>query len=96
MVRRRNGRKGADAWATWQGRVYNVAPYLEYHPGGAKELMKGVGRVGTAERLFNETHPWVNWEGMLGECMVGILVGEGEGDEDGGAGADEKRMEEMD
>lgn len=23
-----------------------------------------------------EAHPWVNWEGMLGECLVGILVGE--------------------
>jgi hypothetical protein len=23
-----------------------------------------------------EVHPWVNWENMLGECMVGIMVSE--------------------
>jgi hypothetical protein len=21
-------------------------------------------------------HPWVNWENMMGECMVGIMVAE--------------------
>jgi hypothetical protein len=24
-------------------------------------------------------HPWVNWEGMMGSCVVGILVSESEG-----------------
>ena len=100
-MRRRNGRKGADAWASFYGRVYNVTPYQEYHPGGGKELLKGVGRAGVAEKLFGEVHPWVNVEGILGECMVGILVGEGEGDEDeardgGTAGEGATRMEEMD
>jgi hypothetical protein len=23
-----------------------------------------------------EVHPWVNWDGMLSECLVGILVGD--------------------
>ena len=36
----------------FQGRVYNVTPYLEYHPGGIPELMRGVGRDGTD--LFDE------------------------------------------
>ena len=40
--------------------------------------MRGAGKPDTAERLFNEIHPWVSWEGMLGECLVGILVGEKE------------------
>ena len=40
--------------------------------------MRGAGKPGLAEKLFMEIHPWVNWEGMLGECMVGILVGENE------------------
>ena len=99
MVRKRNGRRGANAWATWQGRVYNITPYIEYHPGGVAEIMKGVGRAGVAERLFAEVHPWVNWDAMLGECMVGILVEEGEGDEDeaiGGRAERERRLEDPD
>jgi cytochrome b involved in lipid metabolism len=56
--------------------VYNITPYLPFHPGGKGELMRAAGRDGAA--LFMEVHPWVNWEGMLGECLVGILVGEAE------------------
>jgi hypothetical protein len=41
-------------------------------------MMRGAGKVGEAERLFNEIHPWVNWDNMLGECLVGILVSEPE------------------
>lgn len=81
------GRKGKDAWTVLGGKVYNITPYLPYHPGGEPELMKCAGRDGT--RLFGEVHPWVNWEGMLEGCMVGIAVGEAEV---GGAGA----LEEMD
>lgn len=66
------GRKGKDAWTMYQGKVYNITPYLPYHPGGEPELMKCAGRDGT--KLFNEVHPWVNWEGMLGACLVGIAV----------------------
>ncbi|KAL8835398.1 MAG: hypothetical protein Q9170_003326 [Blastenia crenularia] len=73
-----NGRKGKNAWAVWQGKVYNMTPYMKFHPGGINELMKGAGREKDAERLFLEIHPWVNWEGLLGECLVGILVSEEE------------------
>lgn len=41
--------------------------------------MRGAGKIGDAEKLFLEIHPWVNWESMLGECLIGILVGENEG-----------------
>lgn len=34
------------------GRVYNITPYLEYHPGGIPEIMRGVGKDGTD--LFDE------------------------------------------
>lgn len=37
--------------------------------------MKCAGRDG--EKLFMETHPWVNWENMLGACLVGVMVPEG-------------------
>jgi cytochrome b involved in lipid metabolism len=78
QLRYQNGRKGRDAWGTYQGKVYNLTPYLKFHPGGVGELMRGAGKVGDAERLFLEIHPWVNWDGLLGECLVGILVSEGD------------------
>ena len=34
------------------GKVYNITPYLEYHPGGIPEIMKGAGKDGT--QLFDE------------------------------------------
>lgn len=79
QLKKQNGRTGKDAWTSYQGRIYNVTPYLPFHPGGKGELMRGAGR--DAGDLFMEVHPWVNWEGMLGECLVGILVAEGEGEE---------------
>lgn len=94
QLRRQTGRKGKDAWTSYQGRVYNVTPYLPFHPGGKGELMKGVGR--DSGELFMEVHPWVNWEGMLGECLVGILVGEGEGDGEKEMAREENELEEMD
>lgn len=71
------GRKGKPAWSSYHGKVYNITPYLPFHPGGEPELMKAAGRDGG--KLFMEVHPWVNWEGMMGSCVVGILVGEHEG-----------------
>lgn len=68
------GRKGKPAWSSWQGKVYNITPYLPFHPGGEAELMKAAGRDGT--KLFNDVHPWVNWENMLGTCLVGVMVPE--------------------
>jgi len=73
-----NGRKGRPAWSSYQGKVYNITPYLPFHPGGEGQLRRAAGRDG--EQLFVEVHPWVNWENMLGACVVGILVSEGVGD----------------
>lgn len=74
MLKAHNGRKGSDAWTSYNGKVYNVSPYIPFHPGGKGELLRGAGK--DSAKLFLETHPWVNWEGILGECMVGILVSE--------------------
>lgn len=76
QLRHYTGRKGKDAWTVLGGKVYNITPYLPYHPGGEPELMKCAGRDGT--KLFAEIHPWVNWEGMLAPCLIGIAVGESE------------------
>ena len=54
--------------------------------------MRGAGR--DAAKLFMEVHPWVNWEAMLGECLVGILVAEGEEQHGQDEGAGE--LDEMD
>jgi len=64
---------------------------MKFHPGGVDQLMRGAGQATEGERLFNEMHPWVSWENMLGECLVGILVGEGEANEE-----EKEKLEEMD
>lgn len=95
MLKYHNGRKDPatgkvkDAWGVWAGRVYNMTPYLDFHPGGRGEMLRGAGKEEAVMRkLFEEVHPWVSWEGMLGRCLVGILVSEGD--------EGESRMDEMD
>ena len=61
-----------DGWMAINGIVYNVTPYMDYHPGGFDELMKGVGKDAT--KIFNDVHPWVNYESMMSACIVGKLV----------------------
>lgn len=61
-----------DAWSAFNGKVYNITPYLRFHPGGVKELMRVAGRDGT--RLFMLTHSWVNIEAMIDGTMIGFLV----------------------
>lgn len=63
-----------DCWMVLRGRrVYNVTPYLHFHPGGVKKLMLCAGRDGT--ELFEKYHAWVNAERMLENCFVGFYVG---------------------
>lgn len=63
----------ADCWTVIGDRVYNLTPYLPFHPGGKPLLMKGAGRDSTA--LFNKYHPWVNVHYMLASCLVGVIEG---------------------
>lgn len=74
QLRKMTGRKGKPAWSSFSGKVYNITPYLPFHPGGEAELMKAAGRDGT--KLFMDVHPWVNWDNMLGSCLVGVMVPE--------------------
>ncbi|KAM6490537.1 cytochrome b5 [Amanita muscaria] len=66
--------KRDDAWTAINGKVYNITPYLPFHPGGEKELMRVAGRDGS--KLFAYTHAWVNADFMLDACFVGFLVPE--------------------
>lgn len=36
-----------DCWQAYGGKVYNVTPYLKFHPGGIPQLMKAAGKDGT-------------------------------------------------
>ncbi|CUS12439.1 unnamed protein product [Tuber aestivum] len=65
-----------DIWTALNGRVYNITAYLPFHPGGERDLLRGAGKDCT--KLFNATHPWVNVEGMLAECLIGIYITEEE------------------
>lgn len=58
-------------WTVFKGHVYNIYPYMKFHPGGVDMLMKAVGKDCTS--LFNKYHAWVNAEFMLEKCLVGIL-----------------------
>ncbi|POS70405.1 hypothetical protein DHEL01_v211198 [Diaporthe helianthi] len=89
QLRQMTGRKGKDAWSVFSGKVYNISPYISFHPGGEAELLRAAGRDGT--RMFAEVHPWVNYETMLSACLIGILVDEHEVEQRVG-----KAMEELD
>lgn len=52
--------------------VYNVTPYLKFHPGGLDWIMKGAGLDATF--LFNKYHAWVNSDFMLEKCVLGYLA----------------------
>ncbi|KAJ8411432.1 hypothetical protein AAFF_G00162400 [Aldrovandia affinis] len=69
-LRKHNTRE--DCWTCIRGMVYNVSPYMEFHPGGEEELMKAAGVDGTD--LFDQVHRWVNYESMLKECLVGRMA----------------------
>uniref|UniRef100_A0A8C4ZM06 Cytochrome b5 reductase 4 n=1 Tax=Gadus morhua TaxID=8049 RepID=A0A8C4ZM06_GADMO len=68
---KKHGRRD-DCWTCIRGMVYNVTPYMDYHPGGEEELMKAAGKDGT--ELFDQVHRWVNYESMLKECLVGRMA----------------------
>jgi cytochrome b involved in lipid metabolism len=41
-----------DFWTVIRGKVYNLTPYMKYHPGGIGILMKTAGNDGTV--LFDK------------------------------------------
>lgn len=60
-----------DCWTIINNKVFNITPYVNFHPGGVDEIMKCAGRDGTA--LFNKYHSWVNVDRMLENCFIGML-----------------------
>jgi len=52
-----------DGWCALKGKVYNIGPYLPYHPGGETIMHKVLGK--DASVLFDKYHPWVNIDGYV-------------------------------
>lgn len=64
----------SDCWTIYKGNVYNISPFLDYHPGGEEELMKAAGVDCTA--MYDKIHPWVNADAVLGQLKLGSLRSE--------------------
>lgn len=69
-------RTAESAWMVIRGLVFDVTPYLRFHPGGVEKLLIGAGRDATS--LFDKYHHWVNAQSMLDSCIIGCLVEEEE------------------
>jgi len=60
-----------DAWISLNGKVYNITPYLHYHPGGV-EIFEGTLGQDISD-LYKKYHPWVNADGLVGNLLIGYL-----------------------
>lgn len=60
-----------DCWTAYKGKVYDLSQYLPYHPGG-EEILKQAAGVDCTD-LYNQYHKWVNIDGIIGKCQVGML-----------------------
>ncbi|KAL7457107.1 hypothetical protein ACHAWC_009204 [Mediolabrus comicus] len=69
-----------DGWIILRGKVYNIAPYLPYHPGGSAILEKCLGKDATA--LFDKYHSWVNLDNLIGPLLLGYVMIEKKSDYD--------------
>ena len=61
-----------DGWIILRGRVYNIGPYLPYHPGGVNIFKSVLGKDATA--LFDKYHRWVNIDGLIGPLLLGTVT----------------------
>jgi cytochrome-b5 reductase len=60
-----------DGWIILRGKVYNIGPYLAYHPGGADIFKNVLGKDATS--LFDKYHRWVNVDGLVGPLLLGTV-----------------------
>lgn len=64
--------KNHDGWIVLRGRVYNIGPYLPYHPGGVSIFKNLLGKDATT--MFDKYHRWVNIDGLIGPLLLGFLA----------------------
>lgn len=60
-----------DCWTIFEGRVYDVSSYIDFHPGGKRQIMQGAGKDMT--KPFMKAHHWVSMDGLLGKLCLGPL-----------------------
>ncbi|KAL7066917.1 cytochrome b5-like heme/steroid binding domain-containing protein [Cryptosporidium serpentis] len=60
-----------DCWVSYNGKVYDITKYLDYHPGGRDILIEFAGSDMT--ETFTNFHQWVNCEQILQHSFVGFL-----------------------
>lgn len=51
--------------------VYNITPYMKFHPGGVPQLKRAAGIDCTT--LFMKYHAWVNADALLEKCLIGLV-----------------------
>ena len=61
-----------DGWIVLKGNVYNITPYLAYHPGGASIFKQVLGKDATT--LFNKYHRWLNESGFVRPLLLGTIA----------------------
>ncbi|OUM61645.1 hypothetical protein PIROE2DRAFT_45014, partial [Piromyces sp. E2] len=61
-----------DCWMVFNGVVYDVTEYLNFHPGGKSILMTCAGKDATS--MFYKCHPWVDYKVLLKNYTVGTLT----------------------
>lgn len=64
--------KPYDGWIILRGKVYNITPYLAYHPGGSAIIESCLGKDATS--LFDKYHSWVNIDNLVGALLIGYLM----------------------
>ena len=62
----------AGLWVAVRGRVYDMGPFFEFHPGGVEILEAVCGSDASAQ--FDRYHAFINVEQMLRGCLIGPLV----------------------
>jgi cytochrome b involved in lipid metabolism len=67
--------KNHDGWIILRGNVYNIGPYLPYHPGGIEIFKNVLGK--DASSMFDKYHRWVNIDGLIGPLMIGTAASAG-------------------
>ncbi|SCU92091.1 LAFA_0F07954g1_1 [Lachancea sp. 'fantastica'] len=73
MAHLKQHKSADDCWCVIGNKVYCIASYLDFHPGGAEILLKSAaGRNGTA--MFEKYHRWVNYERLLETSYVGTFI----------------------
>mmetsp|Transcript_29851 Transcript_29851/g.63913 ORF Transcript_29851/g.63913 Transcript_29851/m.63913 type:complete len:242 (-) Transcript_29851:24-749(-) len=66
--------KPHDCWMVLRGTVYNIGPYLSYHPGGIKIFSRNNLMGGDGSKFFDKYHSWVSIEGLVGVLAIGTAA----------------------